>query len=350
MPAAAAALFRLASMEASSVRRAAWCLGTALAKHRPRPNLFLVGAMKSGTTWLSQLLAAHPAVFISSPKEPTHFVDPQVLRRVWPYMWRQGYCSSEQRYLDLFATAGNATILAEASTAYSQVPIYGGVPQRILAFNPQARFLYIMRDPVERTVSHYWHRVRAAREHRPMLAAIRSEPQYTDVSHYARQLGEYLQHVRRERIYVLTLEELLADPPGQLQQLHRWLGIDPHVQVPQLPASNTRPETLEQVRGFGILDRFRHISRYRRAAPYVPRVLRELGVRLAVRSVRPAEVDDRAARDYLRSLQRPQTEELGRLLGRAFPDWTTLYAAPTGPRRPHAGRVPAVSTAGLWQR
>jgi len=320
-----------------------------LAPHRPRPNLFLVGAMKSGTTWLCQLLAAHPAVFISSPKEPTRFVDPQVLRRVWPYMWRQGYCSDEERYLELFATAGNAAIIAEASTAYSQAPIYGGVPQRILAFNPQARFLYIMRDPVERTISHYWHRVRAAREHRAMLAAIRSDPQYTAVSHYARQLREYLQHVKRERIYVLTLEELLADPPGQMRQLLRWLGVDVQVKLPQPRAVNTRPETLQQVRGFGILDRCRHISWYRSAAPHLPHMLRELGVRLAVRTVRPAHVDDRSARDYLRSVQHPQTEELGRLLGRAFPEWTTLHSTPVSSVRQREKGAPILSPSGLWR-
>ena len=281
--------------------------------------------MKSGTTYLSQLLASHPAIFMSSPKEPTCFVDAEVLRRVWPYMWRQGYCTNQQAYLDLFAAAGQATILGEASTAYGQAPIYTGVPQRILAFNPQARFMYIMRDPVERTISHYWHRVRIAREHRSMLTAVRSDPQYTCVSHYARQLKEYLQHIDRGRIYVLTLEELLASPAEHMQRVYRWLGIDASGPLPTLSASNVRPEEFDGVRGFGILDRFRQISGYRRAAPYLPRAARELGRKLALRKVRPAEVDDARARAYLRSVQIPQSEELRRLLGRAFLEWSTLY-------------------------
>jgi hypothetical protein len=115
----------------------------------PRPNLFLIGSMKSGTTYLSQLLAAHPAIFMSSPKEPCHFVDPKILRRAWPWMWRQGYWRSEARYLSLFSAANGAPVITEASTAYSKLPMFSGVCARILAFNPQARFMYIMRDPVE---------------------------------------------------------------------------------------------------------------------------------------------------------------------------------------------------------
>ena len=98
-----------------------------------RPNLFVIGSMKSGTTYLRGLLAAHPAIFMSSPKEPCRFVDPNVLRKEWPWPWEQGYCCSEERYLDLFSASGDTAILGEASTVYSQAPLYTGVPQRILA-------------------------------------------------------------------------------------------------------------------------------------------------------------------------------------------------------------------------
>ena len=70
-----------------------------------RPNLFLVGSMKAGTSYLSGLLGAHPSVFMGFPKE-CHFVDGRVLRRVWPSARRQGYWRSAERYLGLFAAAG----------------------------------------------------------------------------------------------------------------------------------------------------------------------------------------------------------------------------------------------------
>ncbi len=292
---------------------------------QPRPNVFLVGAMKSGTTHLSELLDDHPAIFMSSPKEPCHFVDGKALRRVWHYRWQQGYWRSEQEYLRLFANAGGAPVIAEASTVYAHAPLCGGVPRRILNFNPEARFIYIMRDPIERSISHYWHRVRWWGERRPILAAMRADPQYTDVSHYVRQLQEYLPYVELGRIYVLTYEELLADPVRELSRLYGWLKVNPSFRAPRIGVpTNERPEVVDQVRGFGLLEGLRRSPAYARIAHYLPKTMRKLGTRLAVRSVRPAKVPTADVESYLRSCQQRQTYELSVLLNRDFPEWTTL--------------------------
>jgi hypothetical protein len=302
---------------------------------QPRPNLFLVGAMKSGTTHLSELLGDHPSIYMSSPKEPCHFVDGTALRKVWPHMWRLGYWRSIDRYLGLFAGAGDAPVIGEASMVYSHLPICSGVAQRIVAFSPQARFIYIMRDPVERTISHYWHRVRWWGERRSMLAAIRSDPQYTDVSHYARQLKEYLRLVGPERIYTLTYEALLVNSANQMSRLYAWLNVDPSFRSARIGIpTNERPDVVEQARGLGLLDLVRHSPTYVKMAPYIPRAVRRLAARLAVRIVRPAEVPIAQVEAYLRAHQQPQTEELSALLNRSFPEWTTLYAGceqPAGP-------------------
>src|SRR5215469_15301084 len=215
---------------------------------RPRPNLFLIGAMKSATTYLSDLLREHPAVFMSSPKEPCYFVEQKVLRKVWPYMWEMGYWRSVDRYLELFAEAGDAQIIAEASTTYSKAPMFSDVPRRILEFSPEARFIYVMRDPIERAISHYWHRVRFWGEHRPIAAAVRSDPQYVEVSDYAMQLAQYLRHVGRERIYALTYEDLLADSIGQVRRIYSWLRVDASFCPTSLNvATNVMPEVFNQV-------------------------------------------------------------------------------------------------------
>jgi hypothetical protein len=309
---------------------------------RLRPNLFVVGSMKSGTTYLSGLLAAHPAIFMSSPKEPCRFVDPIVLRKEWAWPWEQGYCRSEERYLNLFSAAGDATILGEASTVYSQAPLYSGVPQRILAFNPHARFIYIMRDPIERTISHYWHRVRGCGERRDVLSAVRDDAHYRDVSHYARQLQVYLRHVGPERIYTLTYEELVVDPPGQLGRLYAWLGVDPLFRPARIgiPA-NEMPSVIEQVNNPGLLDRVRRSAMFRHVAPLVPPPLRKLGSLLvSTHRVKPSEVDTSAVRAFLRAECQPQIAELSRLLQREFPEWKSVYAAePDAPEVIDDGRL-----------
>lgn len=295
----------------------------------PRPNLFLIGAMKSGTSYLSELLGAHPAIFMSSEKEPTYFVDPKILRRGWRRMWARGYWRSEDRYLNLFATAGDAAIIGEASTCYSKLPMYTRVAERILNFSPQARFIYVMRDPVERTISHYWHFVRSSKERRPMLSAIKANPEYIDVSYYAQQLREYLRHVGLERIFVVTFEELAANPAEQMSRMYAWLGVDSLFRLPDIPARHVTPEVVDQARGgLTFLHRLRGSPSYGKVALYIPRSARKLGTRLAIRRVRRAEISVLEARAYLRPLQLRQTEELVDILGRAFPEWKTLYAKP----------------------
>ena len=295
----------------------------------PRPNLFLIGAMKSGSGYLHKLLGAHPAIFMSSEKEPHYFVDPNVLRQQWHVGWARGYWRSEDRYLNLFAAAGDAAVIAEASTGYSKLPMYTRVAERILNFNPHARFIYLMRDPVERTVSHYWHFTLNSKEHRPMLAAIQSNPEYTDVSYYARQLRGYLRHVGRERIFVLTMEELAANPAEQMSRVYEWLGVDSSFRPPDIPARHVTPAVVDQARGgLTFLHRLRASPSYGKIALHIPRAARKLGSRLAIRRVRRAETSTLEVRAYLRPLQLRQTEELARLLGRPFPEWRTLYAEP----------------------
>src|SRR5579862_9229030 len=291
------------------------------------PNLFLIGSMKSGTSYLSSLLGMHPAVFMCPVKEPCYFVDQRVLQRVWYSRWQDGYGRNLERYLSLFVGAGDAAWLAEASTPYSQVPLYEGVPERILALSPEARFIYIMRDPIERTISHYWHVVRWWGERRDILTVIRREPRYQDVSHYARQLKAYLRHIDAGRIYTLTLESLVAQPREQFRALCSWLGVDPEFDPGKASEHlNQTPAEIEQPRGFGFLHRLRRSTTYSHICSFVPEALRTLGTRLAERSVKPAEVPVGEVVRYLRRRQLEQTGELRELLGRDFPEWKTLYA------------------------
>lgn len=291
-----------------------------------RPNLFLVGAMKSGTTTLHELLAPHPQIVMSEPKEPCYFVDPDQLRRHWPEMWQRGYWKSEADYLALFPRREGALYYGESSTDYAKAPRLSGVPQRMAAFNPEARILFVMRDPVERTISHYWHMVELRGEKRAPLAAIQAEPHYTEVSHYAMQLRPFIELFGRERVHVLTFEALTADPAAALAPIWRWLGVDERFEPRRGHAANVTPATVHQKRvGSGPLDRLRHSALWDAVGRYCPPALRRLGVRLVEKPVAPKQTDTTAVRRHLRALQRPQTEELGDLLGRRFPEWKTLH-------------------------
>jgi hypothetical protein len=296
---------------------------------RRKPNLFLIGAMKSGTSYLRKLLNAHPDVYMCEPDEPSYFVDPRQLRTFYPEMWERGLWRSEERYLDLFRPAGDAPILGEASTNYTKLPLLWGVPERIAAFNPEARFIYVVRDPVQRTISHYWHMVRYHFEHRPITLAVRRDPQFVAVSHYAMQLRPFLEQFGRDRVAVLIHEQLIADPAGVMDGLYQWLGVNAagadlsRFSEPE----NVAPDVVTMPGWGGVPRRMWQAPALKSAMAQLPPSVRDSLRRLTTRDVHRREVDMTEAVAFLRPELRRQTDDLAGLLGCSFPEWTTLYGA-----------------------
>lgn len=298
-----------------------------------RPNLFLIGAMKSGTTSLDRYLGSHPSIYMAPSKEPTHFVSGHELRRVSEPIWRMGYWRDRARYLAEFDGAEGATVLGESSTNYSKLPAISGVAKRIADFNPDARIVYIMRDPIERTLSHYWHNAKHHAERRPPLDAIRTDDAYRDVSDYARQLEPYLTRFGSERVYTLTLEGLREDPRSELRTLYEWLGVDPDHLPTDLSRRNETGHEVAVAHRMPVLRKLRSWRHWDRIRPLIPDGLVGVGRNLAERKTDRRTVDVTEVVAYLRPIQREQAETLSAQLGRSFPEWTTLFgdvdAAPT---------------------
>lgn len=264
-----------------------------------------------------------------NPKEPSFFVDQAQLRRIWPEMWDAGYWKSIENYLRLFQTAGNATILVESSTNYTKRPLVMGIPEKIRQFNSDARFIYIMRDPIERAISHYWHTVERHAERRSVLDAIKEEPQYRDVSYYAMQLTPFIEYFGRERISVLTFEELMSRPNETMKSLWKWLKVDCSVEATGVDQpENATPESVNMATWFGVPRRLRELRIVRSITPQLPYSIRQLGkigMRLATKQINRRDVETSKVVEFLRPIQLPQTQELAQLLGRDFLEWNTLY-------------------------
>jgi hypothetical protein len=292
-----------------------------------RPNLFLIGAMKSGSTTLHELLAEHPQICMSEPKEPCYFVDPGLLKDMWPEMWRMGFWKSEAAYLELFKAKPEAIYLGESSTDYSKLPKVAGVVERLAAYNPEAKIVYIMRDPVERSISHYWHMAEHRGETRGPMEAILNDPHYTDVSNYAMQLRPYLERFGRERIHVLTFEELTRTPLPTVKRVFAWLGVDTaFTPADTQSARNATPMQVTQRReGASLLHQFRHSRFWNGVGQFVPPAIRKFGVSMVEKKVERKQIDMAPVKEHLRQLQRSQVEELTRLTGREYPEWKTLH-------------------------
>ena len=298
---------------------------------RRKPNLFLIGAMKAGTHYLRKLLNAHPDIFMCEPDEPSYFVDPRHLRQVYPEMWQRELWRSGERYLELFRPAGDAPILGEASTGYTKLPLAPGVAERIAAFNPDARFIYLLRDPVERAISHYWHMVRHHTERRPIADAFRRDAQFVAFSHYAMQLGPYLERFGRDRIAVVIHERLIADPAGVMRGLYEWLEVDAAAADPSgfTDPENVGPEVVSMAGWGGVPRRLRQAPWLRGTIERLPPAVQRTLHRVTAREVRRRAVDTTEAVAFLRPQQLRQTEELAQLLGCSPPEWTTLYGGPS---------------------
>jgi len=182
---------------------------------RRLPTFVIIGAMKAGTTSLWQALRAHPDVFTPGTKELHYFSNPDRLER------------GIEWYCEQFAGAGDALAIGEASTNYTKHPRRSGTAKRMADAIPEARLVYLVRDPIERIRSHYLHVVHRYGERRPLAEAVRADPEYVDVSRYRMQADQYLEHFARSQLLVLTSESLKARPAATAARVFEFIGVDP---------------------------------------------------------------------------------------------------------------------------
>jgi hypothetical protein len=177
------------------------------------PNLVVIGAMKCATTSLHYYLGLHPEISMAAEKELHFFVAER--------NWARGLGWYEGQF------RGRAAVHGESSTTYARFPHYSGVAARMHAVLPGARLVYIVRDPVDRAVSHYVHECAAGREDRPLAEALTapSGNAYLDLGRYAMQIEQYLPYYSRERILVLRTEELAARRAETLRRVFAFLGV-----------------------------------------------------------------------------------------------------------------------------
>jgi hypothetical protein len=180
------------------------------------PEAFILGAAKCATTTLADLLDLHPEIRLSDPKEPDFFTGRTGCSAAW--------------YRDRFGF-GRETIRIDASTSYGAAPPdgpAGGVPRAIAAARPDARLVFVLRDPVARAWSSYWHEVRAGTERRPFAAALRDPLSvHRRAGLYAARLGEVLEVFAPERLLLLDFEDLRRDPVAAARRTAAFLGVDP---------------------------------------------------------------------------------------------------------------------------
>ena len=277
------------------------------------PQLYLIGTQKGGTSFLAELLTEHPDVCLAHPKEPNYFSS----------HWEKGL----DHYGRQFARP-DAKVLLDASTSYAAAPLdstdttaaiaasrYSGVPARIAAAAPRARFVYVLRDPVRRAWSSYWHTVRVGGETRPLHEAIRENSFYLRTGRYLEQLQLWWKHFPRDRFHIILFEDLVQDPARHANDVLRFAGLEP---IETFASERPRNQTFAFTPGAARLVRMiraaggRSDRLIKAVKPLLPRRFVDRIAGRVVRPVPPIDPRDEAyMRDYFRTPNRRLAEEMG---------------------------------------
>jgi hypothetical protein len=205
---------------------------------RGLPSVLIIGAQKSGTTSLFNYLVRHPDVRAPFGKE-IHYFDLHYDRGV---RWYRGHFPYSRRLRD-----GRLTL--DASPYYL---VHPQVPQRAFELLPEVKLIALLRNPVDRTLSHYQHEVRGGRESLSFAEALDREAErlageeermlrdtgyysynhhrysYTLRGRYVEQLRRWTDRFPRSQMLVLQSERFFSDPASVTADVHRFLGLRPH--------------------------------------------------------------------------------------------------------------------------
>lgn len=206
------------------------------------PDFILIGAMKCGTTTLAAQLAVQPGLFMTTPKEPNFFSDDAVFAR------------GADWYGQLFAAAPPGAITGEASTHYTKLPTHPATIDRLAATGLQPRFIYMIRDPVERAVSHYIHEWTTGVMGPDMAQAFADHPELVDYGRYGHQIAPWLDRFGADAVLLTSLEQMTRDPDAVLADVCRFIGLPtPPVWDQTLGAQNVSAERFRKLPLHGLL-------------------------------------------------------------------------------------------------
>jgi hypothetical protein len=227
-----------------AVRKWRFRMRYATADFRSLPHFMIIGAMKSGTTSLFSCLVQHPQILKCFRKE-VHFFDNYFNRGTKWY----------RAHFPLAGKVGAGRITGEATPLYIFNPL---VPERISRLLPNVKLIAILRNPVERAISHYFMEVRAKRERLPVMEAFRGEENrleevmrncdftnsaYIHASYkkrgiYDEQLARYLQFFPRRQLLVLKSEAFFSEPRDVVRRIFKFLEVDESFEITDIQPRN----------------------------------------------------------------------------------------------------------------
>lgn len=218
---------------------------------RALPSFLIIGAAKSGTTSLYSYLGQHPNL-IRGYSQEVHFFDGGLDPN------RDDFARGERWYrkhFPLIDDMGDADQTFESSPLYIYHPL---AAERMYRLLPRVRLIALLRNPIERAISHYFHERRHGREPLELGQALAAEEarlqpalargDFKDVAFihlsykrrglYGEQIQRFRQYFPADQMMIVNHEQLFADPHAGLRRIFAFLGVDPDFVVPALRPHN----------------------------------------------------------------------------------------------------------------
>ncbi len=294
-------------------------------KNTEMPTLFVIGAAKCGTTSLHRYLDLHPEISMSLEKEPNFFAppDPSVIDQ------RIG---DRQAYLELFEAG--TPVRGESSTSYSRFPLIQGVPQAIAAETGDPKFVFLVRDPVDRAEAEL-RELMSSRLGTMKDVGADAPPEevlgdlddplnrFVCPGFYMRQIRPYLECFPQAGLLVVDSDELRSDRRDTMARIFAFLGVDDDFWDEGMNEEHNT--AAEKKRRSEIYVRMSKVPVLRAAADRMP-VRMKRDVFRALRSSlskpwTPPQLDD-DLRFRLECLYRPEVEDLREFTGGKFAGWS----------------------------
>jgi len=208
------------------------------------PTFLVIGAARSGSTYLTRILGSHPQITMCEPKEP-HFLAfaGQTLAFAGPgdgETINHFAITDESRWRLLFQPVDGVQEYGDGSV--SSLYYHDAAVANIRKFCPDARLIVVLRDPTDRAFSAFEYWTGRGFETETFTRGLDLEEQrildgyhhiwhYTRMGFYSEQLRPFIEAFGRERLLVLGYESLMADKPAGLTRCYEFLGVDPQSDV-----------------------------------------------------------------------------------------------------------------------
>ena len=189
-----------------------------MSKQTVLPNFFIVGAARAATSSLWLELGKHPDIFMSPDKEAQFFGFFDTHRS------EKAKYKSLDEYAQLFADAGSAQVIGEAT------PTYLALPECALSIKehcPDAKILISLRNPMDRAFSYYEMSMSKGREKSCSFEEwLQSNEFFLEQGKYAPQVERYISCFGREKVKIVLYEDVSDEMASVLLDLHEFLGVE----------------------------------------------------------------------------------------------------------------------------